>query len=286
MINTRKHITLLTSLLLSSLHVLLAHGQETQSAVTQHFDVALPQHEETSPRKKRGRKEKNKEKKAKKPATYLDMEYEQLVNAKNTQKEKGNISATIKYLEQLLKLATEVTQIAEHLLELADTFFIDNQFSKASLIYTRYCTLYPGSEKQEYALYKSVTSSFKCILSIDRDQTKTEETLGLTEVFLLQDHFTTYKEEVLQIQKQCYEQLAASECSICTYYINSRKLKAAEKRLSKMRSYWLPKLPTLEPDIIALELNLAEQKEIVEAINNKHVQVAENKKARHMSNRF
>jgi len=285
-INTRKQIILLAFAFLIIPYLFSRAAQDTQVAIAQEFDVNLPKQEESASRKKRMRKSKNKEEKKKKAATYMDFEYDQLVAAKNVQKEKGNTSATIKYLEQLLKLTTNVTQIAEHLLELADVFYLDQQFKKAAHIYTQYCTMYPGSEKQEYALYRSIMSSFACILSIDRDQTKTEETLGLTEVFLLQDHFKTYREEVLQIQKQCYEQLAASDCSICSFYLTSGKLKAAEKRITHLRSYWLAKLPTLEPEIIALEVQLAEKKETLELLNNKNTQVAQNKKPRHMANRF
>jgi outer membrane assembly lipoprotein YfiO len=280
MINTRKPILLSVFFLISS----PLTGTESITA-HQQFDVQLPQQAEKSSRKSRMRKSKSKEKKEKKPTTYLHFDHEQLIAAKDAQKARGNTSAVIKYLEQLLKLCTDVTQSAEHLLELADTFFIDKQFKKCARIYTQYCSLYPGSEKLEYALYKSIESAFACILSIDRDQTQTEETLGLTEVFLLHEHFNTYKEQVLVIQKQCYEQLAASECNVCTFYLTSGKLKAAEKRLTKIRSYWLSKLPTLEPDIIALEAQLAEQKEIVELLNAKKTELAQNSK-KHMANRF
>jgi hypothetical protein len=63
------------------------------------------------------------------------------------------------------------------------------------------------------------------------------------------------------------------------------KLHAAEKRLSKIRASWLPKLPTLEPNIIALEAQLTEQKEMITALNAPTT-VTHNKKTKHMSKRF
>jgi outer membrane assembly lipoprotein YfiO len=265
----------------------------SDTAALQQFDIELPTIETVS-RNKRLRKPDPAKKKPKKARTYMEMEYEQLVAAKDAQKTKGNTTATIKYLEQLLKMCTDIALLADHLLELGDVFFIDSQFQKSAFVYNQYCALYPGSEKQEYALYKSIVSSFACILSIDRDQTKTEETLALTETFLRQDHFKLYEKEVLHVQTQCYEQLAASECNICTFYVNKGSLKAAEKRLSKIRSYWLPKLPTLEPDIIALETQITEKREMAELAHLKHVEVeqkknvvlAENKKTKHMAERF
>jgi len=259
-----------------------------QPALEQKFDVELPQADENASRKKRMRKSSKKKSASntqKRAETYLDMEYEQLIRAKDAQKAKHNNTATIKYLEQLLKIGTDITFVAEHLLELADTLFADKQLQKAGLVYTQYCSLYPGSEKKEYALYRSLECSFSCILSFDRDQTKTEETLALTELFLIQEHFTTYRTEVMHIQQQCYAQLAASECNICKFYLDRGKIKAAEKRIQKIRSSWLPTLPTLEPEIISLETQLNEQKEMIELLNSKNMQLAQNK-TKSMIDRF
>jgi outer membrane assembly lipoprotein YfiO len=230
-------------------------------------------------------KDTSKDVKKKRNRTYVDFEYDELVQAKNEQKTKGSNHVTIKYLEQLLKICTDITLLSEHLLELADTLYADNQFKKSSLVYTQYCSLYPGSTKQEYALYRSTLSAFACILPIDRDQTKTEETLALTELFLKQDHFKQYRDEVTHVQTKCYEHLAASECNICTFYITRNKFPAAEKRLKKIRSYWLPKLATLEPTIIAMEAQLIEQKEKILVLQTPKTQLAQNTK-KHMANRF
>jgi len=258
---------------------------DNNTPAVQQFDLALAPIEKAS-QKKRLRKPKNKAPKQKKIRTYLDMDYDDLVIAKNIQKEKNNTLVAIKYLEQMMKLCNNITLLADHLVELADLFFEDEQFKKSAHLYTQYCSLYPGSEKQEYALYRSIASSFACILSVDRDQTQTEETLALTEIFLKQDHFTTYKDEVTQIQTQCCQQLASSECNICSFYLTRGRLNAAEKRLKKIRSYWLPKISTIEPNIIALETQLAEQKEEIESLHNKNTKLAHNKRSKHMADRF
>lgn len=288
MINTRKHIIL-------SMFSVLIHSAIINSASSMHkqqFDVKIgqePSAKETIRKKSSSSKasaDTSKDVKKKRNRTYIDFEYEELVAAKNVQKEKGNSYVTIKYVEQLLKICTDITLLSEHLLELADLLYEDGQHNKASLVYTQYCALYPGSKKQEYALYRSAISSYACILPIDRDQTKTEETLAITEVFLKQDHFKQYRDEVAHIQTKCYEHLAASDCNICNFYITRNKFTAAEKRLSKIRSYWLPKLATLEPTIIAMETNLTEHKEKVLALNAPKTQLAQNSKTKHMANRF
>jgi outer membrane assembly lipoprotein YfiO len=278
-IKTRRHVilsafsALITCCLINS----------TAPKNKQQFDIEMA--EKQTPSKKRETQDAPKSVK-KRNRTYVDFEYEELVQAKNVQRTKGNTHVTIKYLEQLLKVCTDLTLLSEHLLELADVLYEDGQHNKATLVYTQYCALYPGSAKQEYALYRSAISSFACILPIDRDQTKTEETLGITEVFLKQDHFKQYRDEVAHIQTKCYEHLAASECNICNFYIMRNKFVSAEKRLAKIRSYWLPKLATLEPTVIAMESQLTEQKEKVLALQTPKTQLAQNSTTKHMANRF
>lgn len=280
MVKTRKYIILSMFFLFISSHI----------SANEMFDVDLPKQIETPARTKRMRKAQKKSKKEsdskeKKIRTYMDMEYDQLVQAKNAQRVSGNLPSTIKYLDQLLKMTKDITLLAEHLLELADVLFEDKQFKKSGYIYSQYCALYPGSEKQEYALYRSIESSFACRLAFDRDQTITEETLALTDLFLKQDVFTVYRKEVTDIQAQCYEQLAESECNVCTFYINKGSLKAAEKRLNKIRTYWLAKLPSIEENIIALETALLEKKQMAELMYAKNTAVAQNGK-KDMANRF
>ena len=294
-IKTRKHIILsafpfiITACLAGSSFSTSCNDTNTTNAPQFELNLVSADTEKVAnnaSRKKRMRKPNNKEQKKKHNRTYQDFEYDELVEAKNAQVAKGNTYVAIKYLEQLMKLCTDVNLLAEHLLELGDLFFIDQQFQKASHIYTQYCALYPGNEKQEYALYRSIMSAFACILPIDRDQTQTEETLARTEIFLKQDHFTQYRDEVTQIQIKCYEHLAANECNICNFYLTRGKLTAAEKRLKKIRSHWLPKIPTIEPDIIALEAQLNEKTEEIKLLYEQHIKLAYNKKSKHMADRF
>jgi outer membrane assembly lipoprotein YfiO len=272
MLNTRKHNTV------SALFVLICFYATATAKNKQQFDLDIKPSANTSKDVKKPKTKRNR--------TYVDFEYDELVQAKNEQKTKGNAHITIKYLEQLLKTCTNITLLSQHLLELADVLYADNQFKKAAVVYTQYCSLYPGSAQQEYALYRSILSSFACILPIDRDQTKTEETLALAETFLKQDHFKQYRDEVAHVQTKCYEHLAASECDICNFYITRNKFPAAEKRLKKIRAYWLPKLATLEPTIIAMEANLTEQKEKLLALQTPKTQLAQNTKTKHMADRF
>jgi outer membrane assembly lipoprotein YfiO len=297
-INTRKRtilsafLILMTTTALTGGSLIISEPEKTTSPA-QTIDLALPSLE-TKPYKSRMRKTRSKKsKKEKKIRTYLDMSYDELIPAKDLHIAKNNMPSAIKYLEQMMKLCSDITKLAEHLLEIADLFFQDGQFQKASRLYTEYSTLYPGSDKMEYALHRAIQSSFACILPSDRDQTKTEETVGLTEIFLLQDHFITHREEVKQVQLQCYEQLASSECNVCYFYITRDRFTAAEKRLKKIRTTWLPRVPALEMEIVALETQLAEKKDAAELLRLKNTELtankellASNKKTKRMTDRF
>jgi outer membrane assembly lipoprotein YfiO len=299
-INTRKRAILAAFLIiLSSNNSLLICTPSTPETQKQAIDLTLPSHESKT-YKKRMRQKSEKTKKEKKPQTYKEMSYQELAEAKDVQKSKGNITAAIKYLDQMMKLCSDITKLAEHLLEVADLFFQSGQYEKSARLYTEYSSLYPGSEQQEYALYRAIASSFACILSTDRDQTKTEETVALTEIFLIQDHFVTHRDKVKEIQLQCYEKLALSECNVCFFYLTRDKFNSAERRLKKLRSTWLPKLPALEEEIVNLETALAERKEATEllylknnaqakqqlASSSAETSIDESKKPKRMADRF
>src|SRR4030095_9035076 len=280
MINTRKY-AILSAFLIITPTILIGGSltiteSEQHTIIPQTIDLTLPSTESPS-YKKRMRKQNNKRKKEKKIRTYQDMNYQELLAAKDRHIANNATTLAIKYLEQAMKLCNDITKLAEHLLELADLFFLDSQFHKAAHIYTEFATLYPGNDKMEYALYRAICSSYACILPSDRDQTKTEETVGLTEIFLLQDHFIIHKEEVKQIQMQCYQQLATSECNVCYFYLTRERFTAAEKRLAKIRATWLPKLPAIETEIIALEEQLVAKKEAAELLRLKNIERASNK---------
>src|SRR5690242_10852167 len=103
MIKTRKHIILsalsfiITACLAGS--SLPISCQDDAPQTKQQFDVNLPVVENNKKHDKRMRKREKKEKKTKRGRTYMDMEYEELVIAKDAQKARNNISAAIKYLE-------------------------------------------------------------------------------------------------------------------------------------------------------------------------------------------
>jgi outer membrane protein assembly factor BamD (BamD/ComL family) len=206
---------------------------------------------------------------------YTDMDFDELLAAKDKKLAAGDLQTTIKYYEQLLKICTDINKTAELMIEYADLLFDQGELTKARLVYTEYTNLYPGDDtqiinkqvenkkctKHEYALHRAALCSFYLTLSTDRDQTMTQETLQLTENFLSIESYTTYKQEVCDIQKQCYKKIVESELGICNFYLKQGSYKAVEQRLAHIKNDYLPKVPDIEADILALELELSTRKD-------------------------
>jgi outer membrane assembly lipoprotein YfiO len=248
------------------------------------IDFTLPS-TETKKQKSRLRKKQEKKEKVRKIYTYRDMNYEELIVAKDALVVSKNYTSAIKYLEQMIKLSHDITLSSNHLLEIADLLFLDQQHEKASRLYSEFATMYPGSDKVEYALYRAIESSFLCLLEHDRDQTKTEETLLLTENFLYQDHFTEYKDAVMLMRTQCQEKLVLSEFNVCNFHLKRGRLKAANRRIEKVRTTWLPKLPSIEPQLIELEANLM-LAQAQEELAKEKILLAQNNTRKKMTERF
>lgn len=268
MINTNKTDRFFSIFLIIMLltHIINKNAYATETEVYSNnpqptIDLTLPV-VDIAPKgkhKKKSTEDKAPEVKPKKVVTYKEMPYEELERVKNKLIATGNADVAIKYLEQMIKICTDVRIIGELLLETGDLFFNNGLFKKAALVYSEFTTLYPGHEKIEFALYRGVISSFNCCLSSDRDQTKTEETIVLANTFLSAAHFTEHREEVLTIRSQCYDKLIESELNICQFYLKRGNLKAANKRLTSIREKWLAIVPSSLVAVLDVEIKIAEQ---------------------------
>ena len=192
--------------------------------------------------------------------TFSEMNYEELKKKKIQLASKENWTIVPKYLERMITLCDDINEKADLILELADAQLVQGFYDDAAKQYKEFMHLYPGNERIEYASYKAITCTSQRMLSFDRDQTSTEETLELTKTFLDRaDLFTTYSDAVRAIQKQCYELLAESEMNISEFYIKQGDYLSAQNRLTHLRSDWLEKAPNIGFRLALLEENLSIQ---------------------------
>ncbi len=197
----------------------------------------------------------------KKRYTFSDLHFDELKVAKNKQVESKNYFVACKYLNRMVTLSDDINEKAELMIELADLFFLQQSFDDAAKWYAEFVQLYPGNKQVEYASYRAVICSSKNILGADRDQSPTEKTLELSQTFLKrEDLFVTYKKEVKNIERECYQRLAASDIRVAEFYITKQHdYDSAKKRISTIRDEWLEKAPEIGVEVARLEVTLAER---------------------------
>lgn len=189
--------------------------------------------------------------------TYTEMNFAELKEATKIRIEKEQWDVAIRYLERLIILCEDINEKAELIIQLADIQLNQGFFDDAATQYKEFIHLYPGNKHSEYAHYQSILCTSKRMLSPDRDQTKTEETIELANKFLEQTTFNQYRDQVLEIRGLCYQTLGHSELNIGEFYIKQGNFLAAQRRLETIRTDWLPKAPEIELRLAQLESNLS-----------------------------
>jgi outer membrane assembly lipoprotein YfiO len=187
------------------------------------------------------------------------LSYKELKETKNRLVSTGYKEGAIKYLQKMISLSTNVQEIAELMLELADIYFDLGTLVKAQALYNEFARLYPGNEHAEYTFYKSILCSFYSMLEADRDQTKTRETIKHAEQFLAASAlFKEYHKEVEQILSTCYEQLFTSELSIARFYTSQYRPHATQTRIAHIEKEFAGKIPHLKPRLLLAQQEFAQ----------------------------
>jgi outer membrane assembly lipoprotein YfiO len=187
------------------------------------------------------------------------LSYKELKETKNRLVTSGHKEGAIKYLQKMISLSTNVHEIAELMLELADIYFDLGTLVKAQALYDEFTRLYPGNEHAEYTCYKSILCSFYSMLEADRDQTKTRETIKHAEQFLAASTlFKEYRSEVEKILSTCHEQLFTSELSIARFYVSQYRPHAAQTRIAHIEKEFAGKIPHLKPRLLLAQQEFAQ----------------------------
>lgn len=193
------------------------------------------------------------------------MTIEELQTAKEYCVATKNTSQAIIYLEQIVMNSSDQNILRNARLELADLYFEQGSIDKAGKLYTSYLALFPGSEDCAYVHYRAILCRFYETFSSDRDQTRTEETLILTQEYLnrsLKDKefYTAYITEVENVQNQCCKKLFEHDRDICKFYCKKGNLKAADIHLAYMKKHYGRLYKQSEPELLTLECAIAQQK--------------------------
>jgi outer membrane assembly lipoprotein YfiO len=191
--------------------------------------------------------------------TFSTMTFDELKVAKDNHREKKHFDIVEKYLERMIALCEDINQRADLIMELADTHFSQSEFDQAKTKYAEFERLYPGNAQIERAKKQMILCAQQGILSVDRDQSPTEETLRLTKEYLEREAFTEFKDEIATIKKECETLLAQSECGVTEFYIKQKNFKSAELRIKNIKDTYLDAVPEMAVTVAQLEVNLGTQ---------------------------
>ena len=188
--------------------------------------------------------------------TFSNMPYDELKVAKNKAAQGKHFDIAAKYLERMITLCENVNEKAQLIIELADIHFSQKEYDNAKKWYQEFERLYPGNQLIAQAKKQIILCSKQAILSSDRDQAPTEETLRLAKEYLDRHSFTLYRKEVAAIQKECEIILAQADCGITEFYIKQSNYTSASRRIEHIRTAWLKKVPEVALNLAQLEVQL------------------------------
>jgi len=186
------------------------------------------------------------------------MTYQEALLAKESALASNNHEYAIDTLNRMIALGSNLDEVQQARLELADVLFETGELEEAEKKYKEFLALYPNSEHVEYARYRTVLCCFYETLDADRDQTKTKESIKLAQEFLRNDKYQNYAADIRTIMTYCTDQLFDSEMRIFAFYLEEQKdLTAAERRLTALKEQFEP-VKRMAPLVLELECKLAQ----------------------------
>lgn len=179
----------------------------------------------------------------------------------------------VMYLKEIIKKSKDSEEIRKLKLEIADIHFENGNLKKAETFFAEYLDLYPGSEQTEYVHYKRTLCLFYQTLKVDQDQGPTRQAIELADAYLEKGlAFKKYRDDIREIRTYCYNMLYQNEAVVFDFYMkkNTKKsLTAAENRLAYIKTEYQTKLPAIEPEVIRLEIRLAQAQGKKEVYNER-----------------
>ncbi len=169
-----------------------------------------------------------------------------------TQKNKMDSPFIIDLLERLIALSDNHAGVKQYKLQLADTHYQVHHLEKAAACYEDFAVLYPGSNENEYVLYKAVLCMFELSLDADRDQTNTKKTITLIKEFLKHAKKSELIQEAQEMLQKCYDRLYDHEVYVFNFYLKNKKFVAAQLRLDYITKTFTETIKNLDQKVADL----------------------------------
>lgn len=129
--------------------------------------------------------------------------------------------------------------------KIAEAHFLAEQYPEAAVAYEAYLKQRPDDPRSAEVLYRLGLSYYRQILSPDRDQTATHNTVSTFETLLKRFPADAHKDEILEIQAFCRQQFAAHELYVGRFYLRTDKFDAAIGRLAP--------IPATYPEFVGMD---------------------------------
>lgn len=189
-----------------------------------------------------------------------DMDFQEASHARTYYNIMEEPELVTKCLERMVATGKSPHELKKVRLDLAHAYEQEYKSEKALKVYEEFVNLYPGSSECEEAEYKIIKINFKNSNDYRHDQTKTLEIVELAKKFLEpENNHTTYKKEVEDALKDCYERLCDHDIYIAHHYLTQfgnteaqRDLNAAKHRIKHCKNNYLPHAPSKQSAVDAV----------------------------------
>lgn len=197
---------------------------------------------------------------------YLDKEYSHVVKEKEKALKNNDLKTALKCLDALRILSNKDNEIQETLLEMGHLYAKQENWEKAEHAYHEFVLYYPSAPKIEFAALKEIECGWKLTSSPDRDQTKTQDVLKLTQQFAKQFPKSEQLKNVKKYATWCQEKLFTADESIFNFHMHRGSYKVAQRRLDLIVKNRIPELPSFEPRAYELTIQLAQAQNNTESL--------------------
>jgi outer membrane protein assembly factor BamD (BamD/ComL family) len=199
-----------------------------------------------------------------------DMNCQEAISAKRYYESQKESELAMQSALRMITLGSnkedEKEAIRKAMLEVAQKYFDQGNLEKTEKFAADYQVLYPGTPEAKDAAYLTMQAQFMSTPASCNDQTKTHQTLETAQNFLQKytddSKYTTHVQNIID---GCYQKLFMSECEVIRCYLarynyskHEAAINAAYKRINYIKDNLLKHAPTLESELLQLEIDLAD----------------------------
>lgn len=152
--------------------------------------------------------------------------------------ETGNYAKAKEAFQKILDEYPDSELRREALLNLADSYYKNEEYEEAHFQYQKFLELYPTHPHADTILYRMSMCGFLRMRPDDRDQTITEEAIQDLEHFLLTYPKSPHFHDVLLKAIYCKNKLAAHELGVAKFYFDQGAYHSAMGRLDRIVRYY------------------------------------------------